>query len=431
MRRTRRRGSSGERPGRTEDRPLRIAWTGVDPAETAGVAYLAHQLFTELALRGVAIDLYTTTRTADLPPAVRDARGVRIVSAPSTFAWERWYSRSPLPAFVSALSMKAAAQARLTRRLMEEHRRRPYDVIYQFSQPELLALHALRRAGASVAVHPEVHAAGELRWHRAESELALRGESRARHVFVRSMLRARARLQGHDLRSAELVIAPSRRFARDLALDYALAPDRLAVLPNAIDLDSFHPPEPGERSTSPPFTLLYVGRFAVRKGLDALVELSHRLGDLAGSVELVVVGHPSQWSDYTHLLAGLHPSIGRVVRPTSMDEVRAWYRRGHLLLAPSRYEPFALTVGEALASGMPVAASDAVGAGEDIDRECCFVFPHGDVSALESTVRGFVEQAGVDGWRRRSTLARSEAERLFAIGSIGERLEHLLRAVKA
>jgi glycosyltransferase involved in cell wall biosynthesis len=248
-----------------------------------------------------------------------------------------------------------------------------------------------------------------------------------RHRFVRGMLRGRARLQSHDLRTVNLVIAPSRRFARDMAVDYRLPPERVAVLPNAVDLDSFHPPERGERAAKPPFTLLYVGRFAVRKGLDALVDLSHRLSDLAGVVEIVVVGHPSQWSDYTHLLAGLPPSIGRVVRPTSMDEVRTWYRRAHLLLAPSRYEPFALTVAEALASGMPVAASDAVGAVEDVNARCCFVFPHGDVDALERTVRGLVERGALDDWHRRSILARSEAERLFAIGPIGERLEDLLR----
>jgi glycosyltransferase involved in cell wall biosynthesis len=225
-----------------------------------------------------------------------------------------------------------------------------------------------------------------------------------------------------------MVIAPSRRFARDLSVDYEVPPGRITVLPNAVDLDSFNPPASGERSTNPPLTLLYVGRFAVRKGLDALVELSRRLSDLAGGVEIVVVGHPSQWSDYTHLLAGLNPTIARVVSPT-MPEVRAWYQRAHLLIAPSRYEPFALTVAEALASGTPVAASDAVGAAEDVDPGCCFIFPHGDADALESTVRRSIERSALDGWHRRSSLARSEAERLFAIDSIGERLEALLRSV--
>ena len=57
------------------------------------------------------------------------------------------------------------------------------------------------------------------------------------------------------------------------------------------------------------------------------------------------------------------------------------FRAADALLVPSHYEPGSLGVGEALASGVPVVVSDAVGPAEVLDPRTCRVFPTGDPDA--------------------------------------------------
>ena len=91
----------------------------------------------------------------------------------------------------------------------------------------------------------------------------------------------------------------------------------------------------------------------------------------------------------------------------------AAYADADALIQPSKYEPFALTVGEALASGMPVVASDEVGAAEGIDPGCCTVFRSGDLDAFESAVRGLIGRLENGAKPAISQLARSEASGIF------------------
>ena len=56
--------------------------------------------------------------------------------------------------------------------------------------------------------------------------------------------------------------------------------------------------------------LLFVSRLAVRKGLDLVVGLSHRLSDLTGRVRIEIIGDKSLWSDYRALLSDLNPGVG-------------------------------------------------------------------------------------------------------------------------
>jgi glycosyltransferase involved in cell wall biosynthesis len=90
-------------------------------------------------------------------------------------------------------------------------------------------------------MHPQVHAAGELAWHRREAALSAEVEPRSRRGAARTMLAARARLQRRAVHRARLVVAPSARFASDLAADCGVAPQRIRVVPNPIDLERYRP----------------------------------------------------------------------------------------------------------------------------------------------------------------------------------------------
>jgi len=104
------------------------------------------------------------------------------------------------------------------------------------------------------------------------------------------------------------------------------------------------------------------------------------------------------------------------------DELARLYRSADVVMQPSLYEPFGLTIGEALASGVPVIASDEVGAVEGVEPEVCAVFPAGDLDALEREFRRMVVRAERGEGSTLRPLARAEAERLFAPPTIAAKL---------
>jgi glycosyltransferase involved in cell wall biosynthesis len=294
--------------------------------------------------------------------------------------------------------------------------------MYQFSQIELFSARHLLHRLPPVVIHPEVHAAGELAWHRREASLARRCEPMTRRLAVNAMLRLRARIQRRDLLLARLVIAPSRRFGDYLARDYGIPTERIRVVPNPVDLDRFRPTDDSPVASDRPLTLSFVSRMSVRKGVELVVGLSHRLSDLRGRVRILLIGGPTLWSDYRPLLSRLNGDMATYMGQCSAEELPGLYRGSDVVIQPSRYEPFALTVAEALASGLPVVASDEVGAAEDIDPRCCTVFPSGDSIALESTVRRLLARLAEEDRATIRDLARSEAENLFSPERVASKL---------
>jgi glycosyltransferase involved in cell wall biosynthesis len=408
---------------------MRIAWQGALGADGGGgVNYAALQVIQGLRSKGVRLDCYVAGPADDVPAILREDPGIGLFLQPPRWAWDRWYSRNPLSAFVTGQAARGVSQRELARRLAREHARRPYDVLYQFSQIELFGIRSLRSPLPPIVIHPEVHAAGELTWHRREDRLAARGESRPRRLAARALLTARAFRQRRDIALARRAIAPSRVFASHLAADYGFPRDRISVVPNPIDLGRFAPPARSGDGRHSPVRILFVSRLAVRKGVELVTALSHRVADLAGDVRIEVIGDRSLWSDYRALMADLNPAVASYQGPFDNARLADAYREADLVVQPSHYEPFALTVGEALASGTPVVASSEVGATEGVSAECCAVFPAGDLDAFERAVRGLVDRIREGEGPALAVLARADAQRLFSVESVSAGIVDSLEA---
>ncbi len=401
---------------------MRIAWLGPAPtADTGGVPYASTIFLRGLAEAGVELDCYVATARSNVPPALLETEGLTFFADAISRHENRWHSRTPLASFVSGQTARAIGQARLVRLIARRHAERPYDLYYQFSQLELLTARRLRTSLPPIVLHPEVHAAGELRWHRRETELARRCEPRLSRAAARAMLMARAVSQKRDAALARMVIAVSREFAGDLERDYALPRSLLRTVHNPIDLTRFTPRSQAGSSAGP-LELLFVSRLAVRKGVELVVELSHRLADLAGQVQITVVGDHSSWSDYRPLLRDLHAGTARYAGFVSVDRLPELYRNADALVQPSHYDPCPFTVGEALASGLPIIASDRVGSAEDVSPKCCALFPSGDAAAFEAAVREVIERLRSGEGSSIAHAARAEGERLFAPDHLARKL---------
>jgi glycosyltransferase involved in cell wall biosynthesis len=246
------------------------------------------------------------------------------------------------------------------------------------------------------------------------------------HLAMRGWLALRSRLQPGELDRADLVVGLSKRFNELLRADYGVPPDKLRVLYTPVDLERFSPN--GTLSAANPRTLLFVSRVSARKGVEEIVELSHRLNDLAGSVRLVIVGGATMWSDYRGNLADLNPAIAEYVGPVPTEQLPDLLRSAAMLVVPSRYEPGSIVTAEALACGVPVVLSDAVGNGEVAAGPHVKVHRAGDVDGLEAAIRSLLNEAAGDEQALR-VAARANAEQSFAVDMVVAQLVDMIAAL--
>jgi glycosyltransferase involved in cell wall biosynthesis len=107
---------------------------------------------------------------------------------------------------------------------------------------------------------------------------------------------------------------------------------------------------------------LYVGRVAVEKNLEALLDLP-----LASGIKLVVGDGPA-----LDRLRARHPDV-RFVGAKQGVELARHYACGDVFVFPSRTDTFGLVMLEALASGLPVAAYPVPGPLDVISGSACGV----------------------------------------------------------
>src|SRR5581483_3191529 len=87
----------------------------------------------------------------------------------------------------------------------------------------------------------------------------------------------------------------------------------------------------------------------------------------------------------------------------NQGQIADYYAAADVLVLPSGHEPWGLVLNEAMCFGLPVIASDAVGAAPDLVRpgENGWTYPVGDVDALARALEAAVEDPA-----RRSAMGR-------------------------
>jgi glycosyltransferase involved in cell wall biosynthesis len=238
--------------------------------------------------------------------------------------------------------------------------------------------------------------------------------------------------------AAGLVVASAPEAAR-LRADYGLAPERIAAIPNPLDLDLWRPePRPACRAALglPDVARVVVchGRIDIhRKGLDVLVEAwrgltrAHPDRDL----RLHLVGSGQDDARFADLISpppvpGLR-WVGRYV--TDRAEMRRELGAADLYVLASRHEGFPVAPLEALACGLPVVAAAAPGVtdifphGED---DGGLVVPTGDAAALQNALERLLLD---DTLRARlAARARGRVAEFASLEAVGKRLVGVLLA---
>jgi glycosyltransferase involved in cell wall biosynthesis len=417
---------------------MRIAWLGPAPGGYSGVRGVATELLGGLARRGHTIDCFLPAAENQSAAGVAGDEQVRfgegdmafgenvtLVWGTSRWQWDRWYSRGKMMAFASGMVSRSVASLRLRREIARRHRRRPYDVIYQFSSIETPGVPTRLARSVPLVIHPETHAAGELRWLISERRLSFASQPPYMLPMAVAMFVVRSIVQRRSIRRARLVVCISSVFRDHLVRDYGLPAERTVVVPNPMRAERF---AVSDRTVGRPARVLVLGRISTRKGIDDVIALAGVINARGIPAHLRVAGGPTLWSDYTKLLTDLPSESSEYAGHLAASEVPGEIGESDMLLQPSKYEPFGLTVAEALAAGVPVIGTSEVGAIEGVDRGVVAEVAVGDVEGMADAIERTLSALADDSTAIHA-LARSEAERLFAPDSVCERIATALEAL--
>ncbi|HEX3476554.1 MAG TPA: N-acetyl-alpha-D-glucosaminyl L-malate synthase BshA [Kofleriaceae bacterium] len=226
------------------------------------------------------------------------------------------------------------------------------------------------------------------------------------------------------------------RYLRGQAVDqFGLAPERIEVIANFVDLERFRPPPRRERvqldalfgavSLAP--VLFHVSNFRpIKRPLD-LVETLARIRRTVPA-RLVLIGDgPERAAVEDRVQAlGLSDAVRSLGR---RRDFAGLLRHADGFLLTSESESFGVAALEALASGVPVFGYRVGGVPEVVAEGTGALVPCGDVDALAAAVI-----AGTTDPRTRATMAdaaRARAEALFSMNLAIERYEIYFRHVLA
>lgn len=179
-------------------------------------------------------------------------------------------------------------------------------------------------------------------------------------------------------------------------------PKNISVAANGVPQAFFIPRRHPERAR----ILLFVGQWQLGKGTRYLVEAFTELAHEDPTLELKLVGTLKSTEevrgDFPPELWGkvrVHPSV-------SPGEILSYYRMADLFLFPTLSEGFSLALLEAMATGLPVIATD-VGAARDLLRDGVngLLISRRDAKALVGSVKALIGDRA-----RREDLGRRAAE---------------------
>lgn len=217
-------------------------------------------------------------------------------------------------------------------------------------------------------------------------------------VFTSAGQRRHTRFTKWLIRRMDGVVATSSRSGSFLDVPHS-------VVMHGIDTTLFHPPQdraddfaaaglPGK------YAVGCSGRVRHQKGTDLFVEAMIALLPNYPDWTAVITG----WIAPEHkgFADGLKAKVAaaglgeRIVFLGEVEDVRIWYRRFSLFVAPSRNEGFGLTPLEAMASETAVATSDAGAYAEMVvPGETGMVVPAGDGDALRNAIEPYLADPGM------------------------------------
>lgn len=273
----------------------------------------------------------------------------------------------------------------------------------RFVHPSIAGILHRERYDALI-VHGYAHATEWLAFQAARqagTPVLLRGESTLlgrRPPWVAAVKRTALAALLRRISAALAIGTLNREFYRS----YGVPDDRIFFVPYAVDNTRFL--AEAERWRADPASraalrarlglridlpvVLYAGKLIPRKRpLDLLEAYARVAADHPAAI--VFVGEGSERPRLEAAAARHRLSQVTITGFVNVSEIGRYYAAADVLVLPSSHEPWGLVLNEAMCFGLPLIASDAVGAAPDLvpGNQNGFVYPAGDITALASALR--------------------------------------------
>jgi glycosyltransferase involved in cell wall biosynthesis len=251
--------------------------------------------------------------------------------------WLRDVVRQTRADIVCSFLMRAHVVALLTRMLLAPHMRLVLNIHEHMSD-------------SAEFLYPRAHDRALMRWI-------------TRHLFPR----------------ADRIVVVAEVLKRDLVETFGVPPAMIDVVHNPLDVARIRAAaaEPVESVHQ----VVAVGRLVPLKGYDILLRATAKLR-AKHAIRVVIVGEGEARASLVQLaeslgLEGVVSFAGEQANPWK------YIAHGEVLALPSRTEAFPTVLGEAMALGVPVVATDVGGAREALlDGRCGVLVPPNDVDAF-------------------------------------------------
>jgi glycosyltransferase involved in cell wall biosynthesis len=174
---------------------------------------------------------------------------------------------------------------------------------------------------------------------------------------------------------------------KELFRKYGMKEERIFLMPLMVNNERFMKKSRNDCAHESTFTFLYVGRIIPHKNVEMLIQSFLNAFGNRKDVRLRLVGKGESMESLERMY-GKYPNILFEGAKFGDDLVKA-YHTSHALVIPSLYEPWGLVVNEALSAGLPVVASNRVGAIHDLveGKDTGFVFDPEDRDELSVLLR--------------------------------------------
>jgi glycosyltransferase involved in cell wall biosynthesis len=201
---------------------------------------------------------------------------------------------------------------------------------------------------------------------------------------------------------------------------------RFSVVPNVVDMCTFHPKatgrtiRPGNRTKH----MLIVARLEAGKGLPCLLQSLAKLRERRADFLLDVVGDGAKAREYVTLARRLHlEDFVRFHGLKTKGEVADWMRRSDFLVLPSEWENLGVVLIEAMASGLPIIATRVGGINEVFDEKVGLLVPPKDVQALVEAIDRMLDEYYIYS----SAELSAYAQQRWSYHAVGERTTNSYR----
>lgn len=221
---------------------------------------------------------------------------------------------------------------------------------------------------------------------------------------------------------------------RDELLSYGLPEDKIALIPNGVDTDQFHPVDERTRSQRrlalgwpDRKTILFTGTLVPRKRPHLLVKALKELRQQGTDAQLVLAGPETDQAYVQNMKRAAEDAniTEHIIYPGFTPEVAPLYQAADAFALPSESEGMPNALLEAMASGLPCLATDISGSRDLVEHGHTGLLAEPTVDDITQAIRLLLSESG----KRLGHVARGAIEQTYASNVILDQHQRLFRKI--